>query len=42
MKVKFNLDDELPLNKPIEICSMIKVVRAIFHEDNEYYPRVVL
>ena len=42
VKIKFNLDDELPLNKPIEICSMIKVVRVVFHENNKYYPQVVL
>ena len=32
MKIKFNLDDKLPLNKIIEIPSMIIVVRAIFLE----------
>ena len=32
MKIKFNSDDELPLNKTIEILSMIIVVRAVFHE----------
>ena len=30
MKIKFNLDDELPLDKTIEICSMIITVRAYF------------
>ena len=29
MKIKFNSDDELPLNKAIEIPSMIIVVRAV-------------
>ena len=32
MKTEFNSDDELPLNKAIEIPSMMMVVRAIFHE----------
>ena len=36
VKIKSNLADELPLNKTIEICSMIKVVRAAFHENNKY------
>ena len=40
MKIKFNLDDELPLNKKIEIPSMIVVVRAIFLENNICYPQV--
>ena len=30
MKIKLNMDDELPLNKMIEIPNMIIVVRAIF------------
>ena len=42
MKIKFNLGDELPLNKTIEIPSMIIVVRGIFLENNEYYPQVFL
>ena len=42
MKIKFSSDDELPLNKTIEIPSMIMVVRAIFLENNRYYPQVFL
>ena len=41
-KMKFNLDNELPLNKMIEVPSMIIVVRAVFHKNNKYYPEVVL
>ena len=42
MKIKFNSDDKLNLNKTIEIPSMIIVVRAVFHENNKYYPQVFL
>ena len=42
MKIKFNSDDKLPLNKGIEIPSMIIVVRAVFHENNKYYPQIFL
>ena len=42
MKINFNLDDELPLNKMIEIPSMMIVVRAVFHKDNKHYPQVFL
>ena len=42
MKIKFNSDDELPLNKTIEIPVMIIVVRASFHENKKYYPQVFL
>ena len=40
MKIKFNSDGKLPLNKSIEIRSMIIIVWAIFHENNKYYPQV--
>ena len=39
MKIKFNSDDKLPLNKMIEIPNMTIVVRAVFHENNKYYPQ---
>ena len=42
MKIKFNSDDELVLNKLIEIPSMTTVLRAVFHENNKYYPQVYL
>ena len=42
MKIKFNLDDELSLNKTTEISTMTIVVRAIFYENNKYYPQVFL
>ena len=38
MQIKFTSDDELPLNKMIEIPSMITVVRAVLHKSNKYYP----
>ena len=42
MKIKLNLDDELPLNKTVEIPTMAIVVRAVFHENNKYYLHVFL
>ena len=39
MKIRFNSDDELPLNKTIEIPTMTIVIRASFHENNIYYPQ---
>ena len=40
MKIKFNSDDELTLNKTIENPSMIIVVRVFFNENDNYYPQV--
>ena len=37
MKIKFISDEELPLDKTLEISSMIIVVRAVFLENNKYY-----
>ena len=42
MKIKFSLDDELPPNKMIEIPIMTIVVRAIFYENDKYYPQAFL
>ena len=42
MKIKFNSDDELPLNKTIEIPIMIIVARDSFHENKKYYSQVFL
>ena len=40
MKIKFNTDDELPLNKTVEIPTITIVVRAVFCENNKYYWQV--
>ena len=42
MKIKFHSDDELPLNKKIETPIMTIVVRAVFLENNKYYPHIFL
>ena len=42
LKIKFNSDDELPLNKMIEMSTVTTVVRAIFLENNKFYPQVFL
>ena len=39
MKIKFNSDDELSLDKPIKIPSIAIVVGAVFHENDKYYPQ---
>ena len=42
MTIKFDSDDELPLNKMIEVPTIAIVARAIFLEYNKYYPQVFL
>ena len=41
MKIEFNSDDELPLNKTMEIPSLIIAVRAVFHENKKYYRKAL-
>ena len=42
MKIKFNSDDDLPLNKTLKLHSMIIVIRAVFHGNDKYFPQVFL
>ena len=42
MKIKFNTDDDLPLNKPLKFPTMTIVVRSVFEEDGKYYLQVYL
>ena len=42
MKIKFNLDDNLPLNKQLKFHNMTITIRSIFEEDGKLYPQVFL
>ena len=42
MKIKFNSDKKLSLNKTIEIPIMRIVVKAVFDENSNNYPQVFL
>ena len=42
MKIKFNSDDDFLLNKTFELHNITIVVRAVFHENNKYYPEFFL
>ena len=42
MKIKFDSDDILPLNKAIEIPIVTIVVRPVFHEHKKYYLQAFL
>ena len=41
-KIKFNSDDNLPLNKPLKFYQMTVTIRYVFSEDNKLYPQVFL
>ena len=42
MKIKFNSDDNLPLNKPLKFLTVTIIVRIFFEENGKYYPQVFL
>ena len=42
MKIKFNSDDDLPLNKPLKFHNMTITIRSVFKEDGKFYPQVFL
>ena len=39
-KIKFNSDDNLPLNKPLKFYNMTVTIRCVISEDNKLYPQV--
>ena len=41
-RIKFNSDDNLPLNKPLQFYNMTVTIRCVFSEDNKLYPQVFL
>ena len=36
MKIKFNTDDDLPLNKPLKIHMLTTVVKSVFEEGGNF------
>ena len=42
MKIKFNSNDNLPLNKPLQFHNMSIIIRSVFEEDGKRYQQVFL
>ena len=42
MKIKFNSDDKLPLNKPLKLYNMNITIRSVFEEGGKLYPQIFL
>ena len=42
VKIRFNSDDDLPLNKPLKFHAMTIIIRSVFEEDGKLYPQVFL
>ena len=42
MKIKFNTDNNLPLNKPLKFPTLTIIVRCVFQENEKLYPQIYL
>ena len=42
MKIKFNSDDDLPLNKPLKFRLMTITIKSVFEEGDTFYPQLFL
>ena len=42
MKIVFNSDDKLPLNKQLNCLSVAIVIRSVFEDGGRYYPQAFL
>ena len=42
MKIRFDSDDDLPLNKLLKFHVMTIIIRSVFEEDGKLYPQLFL
>ena len=42
MEIKFNSEDDLPLDKQLKFIILTIIVRTVFEEDGRYYPQAFL
>ena len=42
MKIKFNSDNDLPLNEPLKLHAMTIIIRSVFEEGGKLYPQAFL
>ena len=42
MKIKFNSDDDIPLNKQLYFLTITVIIRNTFEKDGKYYPQCFL
>ena len=42
MKIKFNSDDDLPLNKLLKFHNITIIIRCVFSENGKFYPQLFL
>ena len=41
-KIRFESNDDLPMNKPIKLCLLTIIIWPVFSEDGKFYPQLFL
>ena len=41
-KIRFESNDDLPMNKPIKLRLLTIIIRSVFSEDGKFYPQLFL
>ena len=41
-KIRFESNDDLPMNKPIKLHLLTIIIRSTFSEDGKFYPQLFL
>ena len=41
-KIRFESNDNLPMNKPIKLRFLTVITRSVFSEDGKFYPQLFL
>ena len=41
-KIRFESNDDLPLNKPIKLSLLTIIIRSVFNENGKFYPKLFL
>ena len=41
-KIRFESNDDLPLNKPVKLHLLTIIIRFAFSEDSKFYPQLFL
>ena len=42
MKIKFDINDNSPLNKLLKLCMLTVIVRSVFEGDSKFYQQIYL
>ena len=42
LKIRFESNDDLPMNKPIKLCLLTIIIRPVFSEGGKFYPQLFL